>query len=96
LAQKFFAVINRKRNKGRDFFDIVFLLGHGLAPNYDYLNAKTGIANPDNLRSVVLAKCRKPDMKEMAADVKPFLFNPKDEKKIILFPKYMEQVKLTR
>ncbi|MEN8225196.1 MAG: nucleotidyl transferase AbiEii/AbiGii toxin family protein [Bacteroidota bacterium] len=96
LAQKFFAVINRKRNKGRDFFDIVFLLGQGQTPNYDYLNAKTGIANPDDLRSVVLEKCKKLDMEEMAADVKPFLFNPKDEKKILLFPKYMEQAKLTR
>jgi len=96
LAQKFFAVINRKRNKGRDFFDIVFLLGQGLSPNYDYLQAKIGIAKPDDLRSIVLEKCRKLDMKEMAADVKPFLFNPKDEKKVLLFPKYMEQVKLTR
>jgi len=34
-------------------------------------------------------------MKEMVADVKPFLFNPKDEKKILLFPEYMEQVKIT-
>ncbi len=96
LAQKFFAVINRKRNKGRDFFDIVFLLGQGQAPNYDYLKAKIGIVNPDDLRSLVLEKCRELDMEKMAADVKPFLFNPKDEKKIILFPKYMEQAKLSR
>lgn len=96
LAQKFFAVINRKRNKGRDFFDIIFLLGRGQAPNYKYLEAKTGITNPDDLRSLVLEKCKTLDMKEMAADVKPFLFNPKDEKKIFLFPEYMEQAKLTR
>jgi predicted nucleotidyltransferase component of viral defense system len=94
LAQKFFAVINRKRNKGRDFFDIVFLLGKGNTPNYSYLKAKTGIANPDDLRSVVVEKCRNLSMEEMAADVKPFLFNPKDEKKILLFPRYMEKVKL--
>lgn len=94
LAQKFFAVINRNRNKGRDFFDIVFLLGQGQTPNYDYLQAKTSIANPDNLRSVVLEKCRKLNMKEMAKDVKPFLFNPKDEKKVLLFPEYIKQVKL--
>jgi len=94
LAQKFFAVINRKRNKGRDFFDIVFLLAQGQTPNYHYLLAKTGIANPDDLRSVVLEKCRKLNMKKMAADVKPFLFNPKDEKKILLFPEYIEQIKL--
>ena len=94
LAQKFFAAINRKRNKGRDFYDIVFLLGQGQTPNYEYLNAKTGIANPDELRSVVLNKCEKLNMQEMAADVKPFLFNPRDEKKILLFPEYMEQAKL--
>jgi len=94
LAQKFFAVINRKRNKGRDFFDIVFLLGHGQTPNYDYLKAKIGITNPDDLRSMVLKKCKTLNMNEMAADVKPFLFNPKDEKKILLFSEYMEQVKL--
>lgn len=95
LAHKFFAVINRKRNKGRDFYDIVFLLGQRQTPNYDYLEAKIGITNPDELRSVVLEKCRKLNMKEMAKDVKPFLFYPKDEKKVLFFAEYMEQVKLT-
>ena len=95
LAQKFFAVINRKRNKGRDFFDIVFLLGQGQTPNYDYLQVKIGITNSNDLRSLVLEKCRNLDMEEMATDVKPFLFNPKDEKKILLFPKYMEQANLS-
>ena len=95
LAQKFFPVIHRKRNKGRDFFDIVFLLGLGETPNYDYLMAKIAITNPDDLRSVVLEKCNKLNMEEMAADVKPFIFNPKDEKKILLFPEYIKQATLT-
>jgi len=95
LAQKFFAVINRKRNKGRDFFDIVFLLGRGNIPNYDYLNVKTGIGNPYDLRSAVLDRCKKLDMEEMVSDVKPFLFDPKDEKKILLFPDYIQQVTLS-
>ena len=95
LAQKFFMMINRKRNKGRDFFDIVFLLGLGETPNYDYLMAKIAITNPDDLRSVVLEKCKKLNMEEMAADVKPFIFNPKDEKKILLFPEYIKQATLT-
>ena len=95
LAQKFFAILNRKRNKGRDFFDIVFLLGQGQTPNYNYLTAKTDITNPDDLRSAILEKCKHLKMKEMAKDVKPFLFNPKDEKKILLFPEYIKQVSLT-
>ncbi|MEX2411361.1 MAG: nucleotidyl transferase AbiEii/AbiGii toxin family protein [Candidatus Paceibacterota bacterium] len=94
LAQKFYAVINRKRNKGRDFFDIVYLLGKGEKPNYQYLNAKIGIQNANELRGRILEKCNLLDMKKMAADVRPFLFDPKDEKKVMLFPKYLEQAKL--
>ncbi len=94
LAQKFYAVINRRRNKGRDFFDIVFLLGLGETPNYAYLYAKIGVQNAEELREMVLEKCALLDMKKMASDVKPFLFDPRDEKKVILFPKYIEQVKL--
>jgi predicted nucleotidyltransferase component of viral defense system len=94
LAQKFYAVINRKRNKGRDFFDIVFLLGLGETPDYGYLYAKIGVQNAEELREMVLEKCALLDMKKMASDVKPFLFDLRDEKKVILFPKYIEQVKL--
>ena len=94
LAQKFYAVVNRKRNKGRAFFDIVFLLGQGQVPNYEYLHAKIGVQTPDELRQRIIDKCSELDITAMAIDVKPFLFDPKDEKKILLFPKYMEQVKL--
>jgi len=94
LAQKFFTLVNRKRNKGRDFFDIIFLLGQGQTPNYEYLKAKIDVDNSDDLRSLVIEKCNTLDMKEMASDVKPFLFDSKDEKKILLFSKYMEQAKL--
>ncbi len=94
LAQKFYALLNRKRNKGRDFFDIVFLLGKDVKPNFDYLKAKIGIEKPGELKSIVLQKCLELDMKEMVSDVKPFLFNPKDEKKILLFPEFIEQTKL--
>lgn len=94
LAQKFYAVLNRKRNKGRDFFDIVFLLGQGQVPNYDYLNVKTGIKTPEALRERIVAKCDQLDMQKMAKDVRPFLFEAKDDKKIALFKKYMLEVKL--
>ena len=36
LAQKFYAILNRPRNKGRDFYDVVFLIGQGTKPNYHY------------------------------------------------------------
>jgi predicted nucleotidyltransferase component of viral defense system len=94
LAQKFYAVINRKRNKGRDFFDIVYLLSQEQTPNYKYLFEKIGIDSPKVLRQKIINKCAQINMNEMAQDVSPFLFNKKDEKKVLLFSKYMEQVKL--
>ena len=94
LSMKFYAVINRKRNKGRDFFDIVSLLGNGFKPNYKYLEHKLGINSPKQLKVVVFKKCANINMKEMALDVKPFLFNPNDDKRVLLFEKYLEQVDL--
>jgi len=94
LAQKFYAVVNRKRNKGRDFFDIVSLLSQEQIPNYEYLFAKLGIDSPEMLRQRIIEKCTQLDMNEMAQDVRPFLFNKRDEKKVLLFSKYMEQVNL--
>jgi predicted nucleotidyltransferase component of viral defense system len=94
LAQKFYAVLNRKRNKGRDFFDIVFLLGQGIIPDYKYLEIKIKTGNPDDLRNRIIEKCNSLDMKEMAKDVSPFLFNKNDEKRILLFSDYIKQAGL--
>ncbi len=94
LAQKFYAVVNRKRNKGRDFFDIVFLMAQGVKPDYDYLNQKIEVSTPVALKQRILEKCATLDMQEMADDVRPFLFSANEDKKVLLFPQYMEQVKL--
>lgn len=85
LAQKFTALLMRNKSKGRDFFDIVFLLSKGIKPNYDYLQMKTGIADANQLRQRVQELCSRTNLEEMVADVSPFLFYPADEKKIRLF-----------
>jgi len=94
LAQKFYALINRKRSKGRDFYDIVFLLSKINKPDYNYLHQKLGIDNADKLKKMVLDKCAHLNMKEMADDVAPFLFNPQDTKMVLLFEQYIQQVNL--
>jgi predicted nucleotidyltransferase component of viral defense system len=91
LAQKLFAIINRTRNKGRDFFDVVFLLGLGVKPDYRYIDAKLNISNPAVLKDALIAKVDTLVMEEMAKDVEPFLFQPKDVKKIIHFRQLIEQ-----
>lgn len=91
LAQKFAALCLRKRSKGRDFFDIVFLLSKSVKPNYDYLHMKLGVSTSEQLRNLVRAVCAKTNMEEMVSEVAPFLFNPADEKKIRLFLPIVEQ-----
>lgn len=95
LAQKCYAMINRKRSKGRDFFDIVFLLSRVNRPDYKYLNQKLGIDNAQKLKVKILETCARLDMKELAADVAPFLFNPRDSKKVLLFEQYIRQINFT-
>lgn len=89
MAQKCYAIVNRPRNKGRDFYDLVFLIGRGVKPDMRYLKQKLNIQSSHDLQSMLLDKCRSLDMKEMAKDVAPFLFNPSDEKMVALFPEYI-------
>lgn len=94
LAQKFYAILNRIRNKGRDFYDAVFLLGQGVRPNYDYLRAKVGIDTTDELRQRLLTHCQTLDMQAMADDVRPFLFKASDDRRVLLFEPYIRQATL--
>jgi len=94
LSQKFYAALNRKQAKGRDFFDIMFLL-KDTKPDYDYLEQKLGIKTEKELKDKLTARCKKLNMKQVAADVKPFLFESKDAVKVELFEKYINQTKLS-
>lgn len=89
MAQKCYAILNRPRNKGRDFYDLVFLMGKDIAPNMAYLHQKLGIHGTAELKGLLLAKCSILNMDEMAKDVAPFLFSPNDEKKVKLFEDYL-------
>ncbi len=93
LAQKFYALLSRKRAKGRDFYDVVFLLQKA-KPNYDYLKQKTGLADSEALKEKVLDYLQGENLKDLAKDVEPFLFQPSDSKKIILFADFIKQVVL--
>ncbi|MBK8053138.1 MAG: nucleotidyl transferase AbiEii/AbiGii toxin family protein [Saprospiraceae bacterium] len=91
MSQKCFAILNRSRNKGRDFFDLIFLMGRGIYPNMEYLNQKYGINTPDELKARLLDKFQTLNMDEMAKDVAPFLFKPVDQNKIRLFADYLKE-----
>lgn len=92
LAQKFYTILNRKRNKGRDFYDVVFLLSKVRYPNYDYLKMRLDISDGAKLKSALLKHCSGLDMEAMARDVQPFLFSERDVNKVRLFTEYIKQV----
>ncbi|MFA5948094.1 MAG: nucleotidyl transferase AbiEii/AbiGii toxin family protein [Candidatus Gracilibacteria bacterium] len=91
LAQKIFASVNRKRIMGRDFFDIVFLYGIGASPNFIYLKKNIGVKNEKELKKYLLKKIEKLDFEKLACDVEPLLFDPRDNKKVLLFREFAEK-----
>ena len=90
LSQKIYTIFNRKRAKGRDFFDTIFLFGLA-KPNYDYLKLKIGVDNWLDIKEKLLAELKNMDLGLLAKDVEPFLFNPSDSKKVMLFSEYLKQ-----
>ena len=93
LSQKFYAAINRRRAKGRDFFDIVFLLSL-TRPNYAYVREKIGVSDAEALRAKILDVTADFDFMALARDVRPFLFKADDARRVEKFREYMTQVDL--
>lgn len=91
LAQKIFASVNRKRTMGRDFFDIVFLHGLGAKPNFAYLKKNIKVDNENDLKKYLLEKTASLNFEDLAKDVEPLLFDPRDKKKVLLFRKFVGQ-----
>lgn len=91
MAQKIYSIMNRTRNKGRDFYDLVFLMGRNIKPKYPYLEARASIINTKLLKEALLSKCGQLDMDAMAMDVEPFLFDASDVKKVARFIEVVKQ-----
>lgn len=93
LSQKIYTAVNRKRPKGRDFYDITFLFGK-TRPDFGYLNRKMGIASPVRLREELLGKIEEFDFDALAADVAPFLIAQEQVKRVIKFREFWKQVEM--
>jgi len=91
LAQKLFAILNRSRAMGRDFFDAIYLFSKN-APNFGYLSHKAGIETMDELKSRLLEKCQKINLANLSKDIEPFIINPEDVKRVLLFEDYIRQL----
>ncbi|MDD3302226.1 MAG: nucleotidyl transferase AbiEii/AbiGii toxin family protein [Candidatus Gracilibacteria bacterium] len=91
LSKKIHALIDRKRIKGRDFFDIVYL--YKLTnPNFPYLKAKKGIDNEIKLKEKLLEFIEQLNLSEYAEDVKPFLINPDEINRVTTFKEFINSL----
>ncbi len=91
LAQKCHAILDRKRAKGRDFFDVSFLLGLNVEPDMRYVSEKIGPSSLKELGQVLLDRCAQLDMEDMATDVEKFLFDANGRLGVTRFPQLIRQ-----
>lgn len=93
LSQKLYAAIHRPQPKGRDFYDITFLLGQ-TKPDYGYLSQKMGVSSPKALKDMVQEKIRGYNFEALAEDVKPFLIRQNDINRVLQFGTYWDLMEL--
>jgi predicted nucleotidyltransferase component of viral defense system len=89
LSQKLITILGRKREKGRDFFDVSYLYGM-TQPNFEYIEAVMEM-NKDAFIDAVLARCEQLDFKALAADVEPFLMYPEQSIRVTGFKDFIKQ-----
>jgi hypothetical protein len=91
LSQKMMTLMDRKREKGRDVYDVSLLLGM-VRPDFDYLEKCLGIEKNEILQRFS-KRVDELDLKFLASDVEPFLFTADQKDRVLTFKEYWQQVK---
>lgn len=94
LSQKLWTITQRKRAKGRDFYDIMFLL-QNTKPDINFLKEKFGTNEWSLIKRDILDHVTEFNWDDLVKDVSPFLHTESDAEKIKLFPEFLEQVVLS-
>lgn len=92
-SQKVAAVMGRKRPKGRDFYDLYWILQR-TTPDYGYLVDRFEIDNASDLRGMVTERITRFDFDGLGQDVRPFLFDGRDVELVRGFREFWEEVRL--
>jgi len=89
LSMKIKAFFDRR--KTRDCFDIMQMYSL-TTPDFKFLNKKLHIHNKNELREKMLERCNEIDFNHQVNDIKPYLFNNRDARKIIMFPEFLKEM----
>jgi predicted nucleotidyltransferase component of viral defense system len=79
------------RAKGRDFYDLMFLLGQ-TSPEYDFLQKRKGIGSPKELKTSILKVLERTDLNVKMKDFEHLLINKNNSSRILLFKEFIEDV----
>jgi len=90
-AMKISALLSRQ--KGRDFYDVMFLLGQ-TPPDYDFLSERCGITNFVELKEKLLQVATTTDLNLKSQDFKHLLFDKEKSKKIFLFESFVNRINI--
>ena len=88
-SMKIAALINRQ--KGRDFYDVMFLLSL-TEPDYYFLSTKCGIHNLNELKKQLNNILLKVDLNSKIKDFQHLLFNSENGKKILYFKDFIDKI----
>jgi len=88
-AMKIYALIKRK--KGRDFYDVIFLLGKSL-PDFGYLDFKLGINDLITLKKVLLEVYDSVVIENKVKDFEHLVFDKKNCKRILDFKRFIKKL----
>lgn len=88
-AMKISALLSRQ--KGRDFYDTMFLMGQNM-PDFAFLSAKCGIHNLDELKKAFSDLLVKIDLNKKAKDFGHLVFQERNNKRILLFGEFVEDL----
>jgi predicted nucleotidyltransferase component of viral defense system len=78
-----------ERGKGRDFYDLMFLLGQ-TKPDYDFLEKRIGIKNASELKAEITKRIKITVLKTKNKDFEHLLFNKENNKRILRFEEFLE------
>ena len=86
LAQKMMTVLERKREKGRDLFDVSYLSGLS-KPDFHYIEKCNG-TDKEQFLIKFDQRLQELDFEFLANDVEPFLFDSAQKERVLTFKEY--------
>ena len=79
------------RAKGRDFYDLMFLLPQS-KPDYDFLSKRCGIHNLQEFKQATAKLLKTVDLNKKQKDFEHLLFNKTSSEKILRFGEFMDSL----